>query len=237
MNLPINQGATYNITIPSTGKTIKFRQFLVKEQKALLIAQQSKDENVMYNTLKEVVKGCIKDPIDIDKLALFDIEYLFVAIRAKSVGEVVEVVLLCPDCNDPKAKVNYNIDLENIKVDIDPNHSNKIHLFDDVGVAMKYPSFDTLRIMQTSNLQDPNQAINVVISCIDYIYNTDAVFKSEDVSKEKMIEFIDNLSDIQLNEIKKFLKTMPKIYVDIEYTCPVCSKTHKRRLEGLASFF
>lgn len=85
MNLPINQGATYNITIPSTGKTIKFRQFLVKEQKALLIAQQSKDENVMYNTLKEVVKGCIKDPIDIDKLALFDIEYLFVAIRAKSI--------------------------------------------------------------------------------------------------------------------------------------------------------
>lgn len=237
MNLPINQGAIYNITIPSTGKTIKFRQFLVKEQKALLIAQQSKDDNVMYNTLKEVVKSCIKDPIDVDKLALFDIEYLFVAIRAKSVGEVVEVTLLCPECGDPKAKVNYSIDLENIKVDIDPNHTKKIHLFDDVGVMMKYPSFDTLRIMQSSNLQDPNQAINVVISCIDYIYNTDNVFKSEDTPKEKMIEFIDNLSDIQLNNIKTFLKTMPRIYVDIEYTCPVCSKTHKRRLEGLASFF
>lgn len=237
MNLPINQGAIYNINIPSTGKTIKFRQFLVKEQKALLIAQQSKDENVMYNTLKEVVKSCIKDPIDVDKLALFDIEYLFVAIRAKSVGEVVEVTLLCPDCDDPKAKVNYSIDLENIKVDIDPNHTKKIHLFDDVGVMMKYPSFDTLRIMQSSNLQDPNQAINVVISCIDYIYNTDNVFKSEDTPKEKMIEFIDNLSDIQLNNIKTFLKTMPRIYVDIEYTCPVCSKTYKRRLEGLASFF
>ena len=237
VNLPINQGATYTITIPSSGKQIKFRQFLVKEQKALLIAQQSNDEMVMYDTLKDVVKNCIKDPIDIDKLALFDIEYLFVMIRAKSVGEMVEINLLCPECNDPKAKVVYNIDLENIKVDKSPKHINKIHLFDDVGVVMKYPSFETLRLLKTSNLHDPNEAINVIISCIDYIYNTEQVFKSEDATKEQLTEFIENLDDKQLNLIKDFLRTMPRIYVDIEYTCPVCDKTHKKRLEGLASFF
>jgi len=237
MNLPINQGATYNITIPSTGKNIKFRQFLVKEQKALLIAQQSKDEMVMYNTLKEVVKSCLKDPVDVDKLALFDVEYLFVMIRAKSVGEVVEIMLFCPECDDKEAKVAYAIDLEKVKVDRPEKHVNKIPLFDDVGVMMKYPSFETLRLLKTNNLQDPDEAINVIISCIDYIYNSNEIFKTEDASKEQLMEFIDNLTDGQLNKIKEFLQTMPKIYIDIEYTCPVCAKTHQKRLEGLASFF
>ena len=237
MNLPINQGTIYNITIPSTGKQIRFRQFLVKEQKTLLIAHQSNDEIVMYDTLKEVVKGCIKDPIDIDRLALFDIEYLFINIRSKSVGEVVNVVLLCPDCDDPKARVQYTIDLENIKIEKSEKHINKIHLFDNVGVVMKYPTFNTLKLIKSNDMQDPNEAINVVISCIDYIYDAENVFKSEDCSKEQLIEFIDNLDESQMNSMKDFLKTMPRLYTDIEYTCPVCGKTHQKRLEGLASFF
>ena len=237
MNLPINQATLYSITIPSTGKKVQFRQFLVKEQKALLIAQQSKDEEVMYHTLKEVVKSCVKGSVDIDKLAIFDVEYLFIMMRAKSVGELAEIVIMCPNCDDEKAKTNLTINLEQVQVSKNPEHTNKIHLFDDVGVVMNYPSFSTLQMIRNSNMNNPEEAINVVMACMDYIYNTNEVFKIDDCPKEKLIEFIDNLTDTQLQSIKSFFKTSPKVYLDIEYTCPLCAVTHNKRLEGLASFF
>lgn len=237
MGLPINQACVYNITVPSTGNKIRFRQFLVKEQKALLLAQQSEDELVMIDTLKNVIKSCVKDDIDVERLATFDIEYLFVNMRAKSVGENVDLVLRCPECLDDNAKVHHSLDLTSIEVHRDPEHTNKIPLFDDVGVVMKYPSFSTLVAMRSNNLNDPDEAINIVIECIDYIYNTDEIFKASDVTKKELIEFIDNLDDKQMNKIKQFLKTMPRLYKDISFTCPICNKTFTKRLEGLASFF
>ena len=238
MSLPINQATLYNITIPSTGKTVRFRQFLVKEQKALLLAQQSNDELVMLDTLKNIIKECVKDPIDVDKLATFDIEYLFVIMRSKSVGENVEIVLRCPDCSDNKdSKIVMNVDLASLEVHKNPDHNNKIPLFDDVGIVMKYPSFNTLKAIRTSNVNDPFEAINIIIECIDFIYNTENVYYPEDVTKEELIEFIDNLTDKQMNDIKTFFKTMPRLYKDISFTCPVCGKTYVKRLEGLESFF
>lgn len=234
VNLPINQGATYTITIPSSGKQIKFRQFLVKEQKALLIAQQSNDEMVIFDTLKEVIKSCVKDPIDVDKLALFDVEYLFVNMRAKSVGETIDITLTCQDCN---AKIPHIIDLEQVRVDTPEKHSNKIHLFDDVGVVMKYPSFEVMKLLRENNVENADEAFNVVLSCMDYIYDTDNVYKCSEATKEKLMEFIDNLDNKQMNSIKEFIRTMPRVYLDIEYTCKECQKTYKKRLEGLASFF
>jgi hypothetical protein len=238
MGLPINQAALYNVVVPSTGKTIKFRQFLVKEQKALLLAHQSEDEMVMLDTLKNIIKECVKDPIDIDRLATFDIEYIFVAMRAKSVGETVSVLVKCPHCKESKdSTVELNIDLTTLDVLRDPEHTNNIPLFDDVGVMMKYPSFNTLRMLRTHNTKNPDEAINIIIECIDYIYNKDEIFKIEDVSKKEIVEFIDNLTETQIKKIKTFLQTMPKVYKDISYVCPVCNTNHTKRLEGLVSFF
>lgn len=238
MSLPLNQAVLYNITIPSTGKTVKFRQFLVKEQKALLIAQQSEDESVMLDTLKNIIKSCVVGNIDVENLATFDIEYLFVSMRSKSVGETVDIVVKCPNCvEDKNSKMTMSIDLTTLQVHKTPEHTNKIHLFDDVGVVMKYPSFSTLKLIRTCNMKDPNEAVNVIKDCIDYIYNTDQVFKASDATNEELIQFIDHLNDKQMKDIKSFFKTMPRLYKDISFTCPVCSKTHMKRLEGLASFF
>jgi len=240
VSLPLNQATFYSVELPSTGQKIKFRQFLVKEQKALLIAQQSEDESVMIDTLKNIIKQCVQGSIDVDKLAMFDIEYLFVMMRARSVGENVEIIMQCPNSEcvkDDQSKVVVNIDLTTIKVNKDPEHTNKIPLFDDVGVVMKYPSLETVRTMRNINMSDPLEAIDIIINCIDYIYDTDQIFNPNEVSKEEMVEFVDNLNDQQMNNIKKFIRTMPRLYKDIEFTCPVCGKKHVKRLEGLVSFF
>ena len=146
MALPIQNTPVYTIKIPSTKKEIKFRPFLVKEEKALLVAQQSEDTQVMLDTLKEILRNCIKTPIEVDELALFDIEYIFSQIRAKSVGEVVELIVRCDKCpeEDEKARVKLTFDLTKLNVTFPEGHNKKIALFDDVGVVMKYPSLEIM---------------------------------------------------------------------------------------------
>lgn len=238
MGLPINQATLYNLVVPSTGKTIRFRQFLVKEQKALLIAQQSADELVMIDTLKNIISQCVKDPLDVDSLATFDIEYIFVNLRAKSVGETVELKFRCPNCNDDKEGVRtIQLDLTEMEVHKDPTHTSKIELFGDVGAVLKYPSFKTLVALRKNNFKDPVEAINIIIECIDYIYDTNQVYKPSDVTKEELIEFIDNLTENQMQKFRKFFSTMPRLYKDITFTCPKCNAEYTKRLEGLQSFF
>mgnify|MGYP000414471188 CR=1 FL=1 len=138
MTLPKMQTPIYNTTIPSTEENIKFRPFLVKEEKALLIAQQSGDNNVLVDTLKNIVESCVQDKIDIDSLAMFDLEYLLLQIRARSIGEEVELIFSCDTCDDVKAKASIVFDLTNMSVTKDPSHTKKLDLFDDVGMMMKY---------------------------------------------------------------------------------------------------
>ena len=233
MNTP-----TYNMVVPSSGVSVKFRPFLVKEEKALLIAQQSEDLMIMVDTLKSVVKTCVLEDIDTNKLATFDLEYMFTQIRAKSVGEIIELIFPCDNDHgedNEKARVKVSIDLTTLQVEKDPNHINKIDLFNDVGVVMKYPTIDIMRKL------DDNDSIenifDVVAMSIDYIYQGEEIFYAKEQKHEEVLQFLNNLTSEQFVKIQNFFDTMPRIKKQIEYICPVCQKQHKKMLEGMQSFF
>lgn len=237
MALPVNNSVTYNLTIPSTGQNVKFRPFLIKEEKALLVAQQSESPKVMMDTLKSVIKDCIKDEINVEELATFDLEYIFLQLRAKSVGEIVELNLKCDTCEDIKAVSPVNIDLTSLEVEKNPDHSNQIALFDDVGVLMKYPSLETIEKLGSIGDGDFDKLFDVIAQCIDSIYTTDEIFKTKEQTKQDIIDFLNNLTSDQFAKIQKFFETMPKLRKEISYVCPVCNKQHDKVLEGIGSFF
>jgi hypothetical protein len=237
MALPINSTPVYNLTVPSTGKKVNYRPFLIKEEKALMLAQQSEDTKVMIESLKNVIKDCIKDPIDVDALATFDIEYIFTQIRAKSVGEIVDLMLKCDTCEDEKAVAQVSIDLTSIEVSKDPAHSTKINLFDDVGVLMKYPTVDLVKQLENLENASIDQVFDVVINCMEGIYTTEEMWNAKDQTKAEMLEFLNNLSSDQFEKIQQFFETMPRLKKQVTYDCPVCGKHHEKVLEGLQSFF
>lgn len=237
MALPLNTAPIYNLVIPSSGQQVKFRPFLIKEEKSLMVAQQSESPKVMMDTLKDVVKSCIKDEINVDKLATFDLEYIFTQIRAKSVGEQVDLYLKCDTCEDEKAVTKVALDLTKLEVEKNPDHSNKIKLFDDVGVVMLYPSVELIEKIQTLDSSNLDSVFNVVIECIDYIYTSSEVFHSKEQSKQDMLEFLNNLSSEQFVKIQSFFETLPKLRKELDYSCPVCGKSHHKVLEGISSFF
>lgn len=237
MALPTNVAPTYTLTIPSTKKQVKYRPFVVRDEKALLIAQQSEDVGVMLDTVKAVIKSCVVDTIDVDVLASFDVEYIFTQLRAVSVGEVVELIFQCDDCTDEKARALVNVDLRKLQVNIPEGHTNKIQLFDDVGVVLKYPTVETIKKLETDDGTDIDIIFDIVIDCIDYIYTSDEIFYAKEQTKEELTDFINNLSPDQFEKIQTFFKTMPTLRQDITYTCPVCNKVHNKYMEGLSSFF
>jgi hypothetical protein len=239
MSLPIQSTPIYTITIPSSKESFKYRPFLVKEQKALLIAQQSEDPMVMVDTLKQVVQACSQSKIDVDKLAVFDLEYIFSQIRAKSVGEIVDLFFYCDDCDTEKAKSKVSIDITKLQVQFFPEHESKISLFDDVGVMMKYPNINVVKKIEKmgSVSSEVDLVFDIITECIDYIYDTSEVYHAKDQSKEELSEFINNLTSEQFQKIEMFFETMPKLQQKVSYTCPVCTKEHNKTLEGLNNFF
>ncbi len=238
MALPMQSTATFNLTIPSTGKNVRYRPFLVKDEKALLIAQQSEDPKVMSDTLISVIKSCVLDPVDTNNLATFDVEYIFLQIRGKSVGETVDLFFPCDidhgEQND-KAKVKIILNVSDIEVKKDPSHSNKIALFDDVGVVMKYPTLESANAME--DLENIDNIFSVVVNSIDYIYDGEDIHYAKEQSKEELLQFLNNLSTEQFLKIQKFFDTMPKLSQEVEYKCPLCGKEHKKTIEGLSNFF
>lgn len=237
MTLPKMQTPIYNTTIPSSQTNVKFRPFLVKEEKALLIAQQSEDNNVLVDTLKNIIKSCIQEKIDVNSLAMFDLEYLLIQIRAKSIGEEVELIFGCDTCDDPKAKASVLFDLTEMKVVIDPNHSNNLLLFDDVGIVMKYPNIDSIKKFQNLDLDDIEHVFDLIIESIDYIYSGDEIYHAKEQPAKDLSEFIENLTQEQFQKVKVFFETMPKLRQDVMYTCPVCNVVHRKYIEGIESFF
>lgn len=237
MALPMNSTPTYNLIIPSTGETVKFRPFLVKEEKALLMAQQSEDPEVMVDTLKEVVKSCVKG-IDTESLATFDLEYIFTQLRGKSVGETVDLIFPCDDCVDnDKARVQISFDITKIEVEKKPEHNKNIKLFNDVGVVMKYPTIKILKQLKELKVEDLDEVFKVVAECVDYIYEGQEIYYAKEVSKEEILEFLNNLTTDQFKNVQQFFETMPRLKQEVDYTCPVCKKPHHKVLEGLNSFF
>lgn len=237
MTLPKFTAIIYNTVIPSTQEKIKFRPFLVKEEKALLIAQQSEDANVLVDTLKEIVKSCVVGKLDVNSLAMFDLEYLLLQIRAKSVGEFVELLFSCDVCTTPESKTNISFDISKIEVVKDPKHNKKIPLFDDVGLVMKYPTIDAIKKFEALDMDDIELVFDLIIGSIDYIYSGDSIYHAKEQTKEELTDFIDNLTQEQFQKIKVFFDTMPKLRQDVKYTCPVCNKEHNKYLEGIETFF
>lgn len=240
MSLPMNSTPVYTLTIPSTKKELKYRPFLVRDQKALLVAQQSEDLNVMLDTVKSVIQSCAKTPVDVDRLASFDIEYIFLQMRAVSVGEFVELVFQCDDDHgeqNEQARAKVVVDLRKAVLRGGEFASNKISLFNDVGVVLKYPTLDTIKRLDLATEDDIDCVFDVVIDCIECIYTSQEVFAAKDQNRNELLEFLNNLTSDQFDKIQEFFRSMPSLQIDVEYTCPVCGKHHKKYMEGLQSFF
>lgn len=241
MGLPMNATPVYTLLVPSTGREFKYRPFLVKDEKALLVAQQSEDNTVMLDTVKEVIKACAKSDIDVDKLASFDIEYIFLQMRAVSVGEYVDLIFQCDNDHGEKneeARSQVRVDLREVMVERFEGHTNKIPLFNDVGICMKYPTIQTLKkIESVTATSDIDVIFEAVVECIDYIYDSEELHYAKDQTREQLIEFLNHLTSDQFTKIQEFFKTMPALRAYIKYTCPVCSKEHVKYMEGLQSFF
>jgi hypothetical protein len=240
MALPMMNAPIYTLVVPSSGATVKYRPFLVKEEKALLIAQQSEDVVTMIETLKQVVKSCVQDKLDVEKLATFDLEYMFTQIRGKSVGETVDLIFGCDldhGEQNEKAKATVTVDLSTITVEKSADHNNKIELFGNVGVVMKYPTVDVIKKLEGFDTNDLDTVFDIMALSIDYIYDGEQLFYAKESTREELLAFIENLSSEQFGKVQKFFETMPKIRKEIQYDCPVCNRHHVKMLEGLQSFF
>tara|TARA_B100000927_G_scaffold286507_1_gene278101 strand:+ start:842 stop:1558 length:717 start_codon:yes stop_codon:yes gene_type:complete len=237
MPLPKISTPTYELVIPSTKKKIKYRPFLVKEEKILVIAMESQSDSEISNAVKDVLSSCImsKD-VKIDDLATFDIEYLFLNIRGKSVGEDVEVLITCPD--DNKTKVPTLIKLDDIKMKISKDHSRDIRLDDNLTMRMKYPSMSQfIRSNFSVDGMRAEDTFDLVTSCIEQIYNQEESWSASDCTKEEMNEFLDQLNTTQFKEVERFFETMPKLSHTLKIKNPKTNVTSDIVLEGLSAFF
>jgi citrate lyase gamma subunit len=238
MPLPKISTPTYELELPSTGQTIKYRPFLVKEEKLLVLALESEDTKQITTAIKTVIKNCIETKgIKVESLPTFDIEYLFLNIRGKSVGEEIEVNIICPDDEETTVPVNINVD--DIQVQKNPEHTNKIRLDDSIVMEMKYPSLEQF-IKSNFDFTADNtidQSFDLIASCIDKIYTEEEVWASGDVTKKELTEFLDQMNSSQFKEIEKFFETMPKLSHKIMVKNPKTEVESEVTLEGLSSFF
>ena len=238
MPLPKIATPTYELELPSTGETIQYRPFLVKEEKVLVIALESEDTKQITTAIKSVIKNCVLTRgIKVEALPTFDIEYLFLNIRGKSVGEDLDVNIICPD--DGETEVTVNINLDDIQVQKSDNHSNRIKLDNSLMMEMKYPSLEQF-IKNNFDFSDKNamdQSFDLIASCVDKIYTEDEVWSAADVTKKELNEFLESMNSSQFKDIEKFFETMPKLSHTIKIKNPKTKVESEVVLEGLASFF
>ena len=238
MPLPKIATPTYELELPSNGKTIQYRPFLVKEEKLLVIALESEDTKQITTAIKAVIKACIKTKgVKVEALPTFDIEYLFLNIRGKSVGEELDVNIICPD--DEKTQVKVQINLDDIKCHHTEGHTNKIELEGGLMMEMKYPSLDQF-IKSNFDMNEKNQmdqSFDLIASCIDKVYSEEEVWATEDCTKKELKEFLESMNSAQFKHIEKFFETMPKLSHTIKVTNPETEIDSDVTLEGLAAFF
>ena len=238
MPLPTITTPSYELELPSTGKKIKYRPFLVKEEKLLVLALETEDTKQISTAIKTVLKSCIQSRgVKVDKLPTFDIEYLFLNIRGKSVGEEIEVNLIAPDDKETSVPVTINID--DIKISKSKNHSNKIKLDDSLMMEMKYPSLDEFVKNNFDFTEEVNmdQSFDLIASCIDKIYNDEEVWSTADCTKKEVKECLEQMNSMQFKDIEKFFDDMPKLSHSVTFTNPKTKVENTVVLEGLASFF
>ena len=236
MALPTMDLPTYDLEVPSTKKKIKVRPFLVKEEKVLLMALESENEENIRGAVQNLLKSCIQSRIKLENLATFDLEYIFLNIRAVSVGEVVDINVTCQD--DEKTQVKYQLNLTDVQVNFPEGHSNKIMLTDDLGVIMKYPSFN--RFVESQFQQkDVNEdtVIEIIAESIDQIFQGEEVFDESTTTPKEFIEFVESLTTQQLEKLQKFFETSPRLEHKFKVRNPNTDVESDYTISGLQSFF
>lgn len=240
MPLPKINTPTYELTLPSNNKKVKYRPFLVREEKILVLAMESGDQKHISEAIVEIISDCIiTKNIDVTKLPTFDIEYLFLNVRSKSVGESVEVNITCPD--DGKTSVEMAINIDDIKVKKTKGHSPIVKLDDQYSMKLKYPSLDQFVEnnfdYEEGEMVNVNESLNLLSTCIDMVYNKDESWDADDCSKEELTEFIEQMNTKQFKEVETFFSTMPKLSHQVKVKNPQTGVESTVILEGLASFF
>jgi len=233
----------YSVNLVSTGKPVRFRPFLVREQKLFLMAAESEDGSEMINTIRQVLKNCVLDEIDIDSLPTFDLEYLFMNLRARSVEEVVELNYKCNNRvkgDDGEEKtcngvVNLKVNILEIEPTKNPKHENKVKITDKLGIVFKYPTFEMFQ--KYEKMSENEVMMNILVDCIDYIFDDEQVYYAKDTPKKELEEFVDNLQQKDLEKFKRFFDTMPEIKKDIHFKCPKCTYEEDITIKGMQSFF
>ena len=238
MPLPTISTPTYELTLPSSDRKIKFRPFLVKEEKILILAMESQDSKQIAQAVKDVLKKCILTRgIKVEKLSTFDIEFLFLNIRGKSVGEDIEVMVTCPD--DKKTQVPMSINIDSIKVQKDKDHNRDIQLDETYTLRMRYPSLDefiknNFGAVEQMNVDD---TFDLIASCIDQVYSEEESWASEDCTKKELNDFVESLNSSQFKLVEKFFETMPKLSHTVQVTNPNTQVESEITIEGLQNFF
>jgi hypothetical protein len=234
MALPTLNVPYYETTLPCTGKTVNYRPFLVKEEKVLLVAAEDGKNSTVSKALVDVVNSCVKD-LDASTLPMSDLEYLFLQIRIKAVGEIVEANIPCQQCEEP---TQIKMDLTKVKVNVKEGNDPKIMLTDEIGVQLKYPNMKIVSENASEDGEiDPSQSFDVVADCVECIFDKDKIYNSDDHDKEEILGFLDSLSQQQFAKITTFFESIPTMTYDLKYKCPKCTKQNKRTLEGIQDFF
>ena len=236
MALPKLNTPTYELEVPSTDEKIKYRPFLVKEEKILLMAIESAKNEEIVRAVKDIVSECTFNKLDVANMPMFDVEYIFLNIRAKSVGETSKIKVLAPD--DKKTYIETEVNLTEVQVQVDDDHTNKIELTDDMGIIMTYPTIDSFQEAGIQNVKASNM-LDIIASCILQIYekNGEKVYQAKDQTKKELTEFIEQLNTKQFKELQKFFDTMPKLKHTVKVKNPKTKKSSDIVLTGLNDFF
>jgi|SaaInl59LU_5_DNA_1037362.scaffolds.fasta_scaffold09209_1 hypothetical protein len=232
MALPQLNVPKYDLSIPSTGVVVKYRPYLVKEEKLLMIALESQDEKQMTMAVTDIVDSCTMNQLKMHSLTMFDIEYIFTKLRSKSVGETAKVKLPCTKCEE---KNSVDIDLEMVQVTEKPD--TKIQLTEDTGLIMKFPSLSDYQDVQNSDASNVDKIFAIIVSSIDSIYSGDEMFDTSSHSKKELLDFVESLSAEQFKKVQVFLDAMPAVYINALFECEGCGEHNEIELKGLANFF
>lgn len=244
MPLPKISSPIFELTLPSNGKSVRYRPFLVKEQKILMLAMEGNEKNGIATAIKQIINNCALDNIDVDKLPTFDLEYFFTRLRAKSIGEKVDLRMRHPNAlnaksNECRHETNVSFNLLDLQVSKKDNHSDKIILDEqqNIGIKMRYPTMDQDIDIDEESATQLDLATEAIINSIEYVFDKESIFNREDYTKDELKDFIDNLSQSQFEKLALFFDTMPKLKQEIKWKCPACGEKESVTLEGMTSFF
>jgi DNA-directed RNA polymerase subunit RPC12/RpoP len=235
MPLPVLESPKYEVKLPATGKKVAYRPFLVKEEKILMIAMESQDQNQILTAMKDVVKACTFGKVNPDDLTMFELEYLFLKLRSKSVGEMAKLSFKCEKCGKPTP---VEINLDTVEVDMTNLPEKKIKLTDKIGMVLRWPKVDVILEMATKTPEEQKKmAFDMIAACIESIYDDKKIYPAEDQTTDELVAFIESLNQPQFLKVQAFIEKMPKLAHTVNYECSHCKEKNTFKIEGLQNFF